>query len=163
MHSLGTYSVPVSSFVFHSSLLTVNSVNLVVARDGFLFILRNRPYFSLWLLLLQRCFSNTSWLVLLRNELNITDREGKWIPQSQTITGAYGTIVIFIVAALITFWMVLDSYCCVTGWTKQTKNGNGYFALRHNWGARNHYYLMMWNAWVHQSVNIINLQNKLTN
>jgi len=28
--------LPVSSFVFHSSLLTVKSVNLVVARDGFL-------------------------------------------------------------------------------------------------------------------------------
>jgi len=28
--------LPVFSFVFHSSLLTVKSVNLVVARDGFL-------------------------------------------------------------------------------------------------------------------------------
>ena len=31
--------LPVSSFVFHSSLLTVKSVNLVVARDGFLSII----------------------------------------------------------------------------------------------------------------------------
>ena len=28
-------TVPVSSFVFHSSLLTAKSVNLAVARDGF--------------------------------------------------------------------------------------------------------------------------------
>jgi len=32
--------------LFHSSLLTVNSVNGVVARDGFLCVPRNRPYFS---------------------------------------------------------------------------------------------------------------------
>ena len=36
MHSSGTY--PVSSFVFHSSLLTIKSIDLVAARDGFLCI-----------------------------------------------------------------------------------------------------------------------------
>ena len=33
MHSSGTYQCP--PFVFHSSLLTVKSVNLMVACDGF--------------------------------------------------------------------------------------------------------------------------------
>ena len=32
-------ALPVSSFVFHSSLLTANSVNLVVAHSGFLCIM----------------------------------------------------------------------------------------------------------------------------
>jgi len=31
--------LPVSSFMFHSSLLTVKSVDLVVARDGFLYVM----------------------------------------------------------------------------------------------------------------------------
>ena len=36
-----------SSFVFHSSLLTVKSVNLVVAHDGLILsITRNHSYFS---------------------------------------------------------------------------------------------------------------------
>jgi len=34
MHSI-LQDLPVSSFVFHSSLPTVKTVNLVVARDGF--------------------------------------------------------------------------------------------------------------------------------
>jgi len=33
------YILPVSSFVFYSSLLTTKSVDLVVARDGFLCIM----------------------------------------------------------------------------------------------------------------------------
>jgi len=37
--------LPASSSVFHSSLLTVKSVNLVVAHDGFLCVTRNCPYF----------------------------------------------------------------------------------------------------------------------
>jgi len=39
---------------------------------------------------------------LLCNESNIADREGQWILQFQTITGASGTIVFFIVDTVIT-------------------------------------------------------------
>ena len=45
------------------------------------------------------------WLpsfVLLCTKSNIADREGQWMLQFQMITGAYSTIVPFIVAALIT-------------------------------------------------------------
>jgi len=94
--------LPVSSFVSHSSLLTVKSIYLVVAHDGFLCVMKNHLYISWWLLLSQRCFSNSSWFVLLCNELNIPDREGQWILQFQTIIGVHSTIVFFIVATLIT-------------------------------------------------------------
>jgi len=93
--------IPVSSFVFHSSLLTVKSVNLVVAHDGFLCVARNYLYFSLWLLWLQRCFSNSSRFALLCNKSNIAGRKGQWIHQFQTETGARSTMVFFIVATLI--------------------------------------------------------------
>jgi len=87
-----------------------------------------------------------------------TDREGEWILQFQMITGACSTIV-FLHSGYFdyrcTIWTVLDLYSCVTGWTWQTNSRNGYFTLRYNWGAQEHYCLMMWNAWVHQSVNII--------
>ena len=36
------------------------------------------------------------------NEVNIDDREGQWILQSQITTGVGGTIVLFIVVTLIT-------------------------------------------------------------
>jgi len=87
--------LPVSSFMFHSSLLTVKSVDLVVARDGFLCVtkIKNHLYFSWWFPWLQRCFSNISWFMLLCNELNIADREGQWIFRFLTIIGAHGTIV----------------------------------------------------------------------
>jgi len=78
MHSSGTYQCP--PFIFADS---ENSVNLVVACDGFHWVMRNRPYFSQWILLIQRYFSNTSWFVLLCNKSNIADREGQWIPQFQ--------------------------------------------------------------------------------
>jgi len=32
----------------------------------------------------------------------MADREGQWIPRFQTITGAHGTIVFFVMATLIT-------------------------------------------------------------
>jgi len=38
MYNTFSIDLPVPSFVFHSSLLTAKSVNLVVAHDGFLFI-----------------------------------------------------------------------------------------------------------------------------
>jgi len=41
---------PVPSSVYHSSLLTVKSVDSVVAHDGFLFVTKKFPYFSYWLL-----------------------------------------------------------------------------------------------------------------
>jgi len=43
-------NLPVSSFVFHSSLLTAKSVDSVVALDGFLFVMENFLYLSFWLL-----------------------------------------------------------------------------------------------------------------
>jgi len=57
------------------------------------------------------------------------------------------------------FQTVLNSYCCVTGWTQQTKNRNGCFTLRYNWGARNYYYLSCYDAecvhgFISRSVNI---------
>ena len=45
MYDVFFMDLPVSSFVFHSSLLTVISVDLTVAHNGF-FHNRNRPYFS---------------------------------------------------------------------------------------------------------------------
>ena len=42
--------LPVSSFVSHSSLLTVKNVDLMFARDGFLYIMQIICFFSLWLL-----------------------------------------------------------------------------------------------------------------
>jgi len=75
--------LPVPSFVFHSSLLTVKSIDLVVARR--------------WLITEIVCIFHSGYLhyrgafqtvlVLLCNKLKIADREGKWILQFQTITG----------------------------------------------------------------------------
>ena len=46
MYNAFFVDLPVSSFVFHSFLLTVKSLNLVVAHDGLLCIMiLNRPYF----------------------------------------------------------------------------------------------------------------------
>jgi len=56
---------------------------------------RNCLFFSQWLPWLQRCFSNSSWFILLCNESNIADREGQWIFEFQTITGVHGTICTF--------------------------------------------------------------------
>ena len=33
---------------------------------------------------------------------------------------------------------------------------------RYNWGEQHHYYLLMWNACVHQTIAIIILQKRLT-
>ena len=61
MHSSGIYQCPT---------LTVKSVNLVVARDDFLCVMRNRPYFSNCLLLcnesriekaMDTSFSDNNW------------------------------------------------------------------------------------------------------
>jgi len=98
------------------------------------------PYCSYWLLWLQRYFSNSSWFILLCNKLKIPDRERQWILQFQTIAGAHVTIV-FPHSGYCdyrrTFRTDLNSYCCVTGWTWQTKNSSGCFSLRYNWGTRN--------------------------
>jgi len=56
--------------------------------------------------------------LLMCNELNMAEREGKWILHFQTMAGTHSTIVFFIVATFdyrCTFQTVLDSYCCVAG------------------------------------------------
>ena len=84
----------VSSFVFHSSLLTVKSIDWVVAYDGFLCIMEIVCIFHSGRL----DYRGTFKFILLCNELNVADREGQWIRQFQTIPGACSTIVFFIVA-----------------------------------------------------------------
>jgi len=131
--------LPESSFVFHSSLLTVNSVNLVVACTWWLLLHNgNRP--GRIICIFHRGYLDYYWFVLLCNELSIADREGKWILQFQMITtwGAQHRHIFHrgYFDYRRTFRTVLDSYCCVTGWTSQTKNCNGYFTLRYNWGTK---------------------------
>jgi len=85
----------VSSFVFHSSLL---SVYLVVARDGFLCVTRNPHIFIVAALITDVLFQQFLF-VMLCNVLNIANREGNaWIVQFQTplhtLTEARGSIVL---------------------------------------------------------------------
>jgi len=65
------------------------SVDLVVARDGFLSIQKSSVFFKAATLITEALF------ILLSNELNIADREGQQMLHFQTITGAPGTICIF--------------------------------------------------------------------
>ena len=74
------WDLPVSSFMFHSSLLTVKSVNLVVALDGFLCVTRNCLYFSYWLLFNTKVLFQHFLIRTACNESNIADRKGQWIP-----------------------------------------------------------------------------------
>ena len=86
-----------SSFVFHSSLLTVESVSLVMA--SFVFRVFHSGY-------------------LMTEVLNISVSDDNWDVRHHHIsTFDYRC----------TFQTVLDPYCCVTRWTSQTKNRNGYF------------------------------------
>jgi len=66
--------LPVSSFVFHSSLLTVKSVDLVVACDGFLCVIE-----SLIFHIFHRGFFDSREKFLVRtavyNGLNLADDE----------------------------------------------------------------------------------------
>jgi len=62
----------------HSFLLTVKSVNSVVARDGFLFITEKFPYLSYWELWLHSCFSNTSRFILGGNRLATNHNAYLW-------------------------------------------------------------------------------------
>ena len=70
--------------------------------------------------------SKSSWFILLSNKLNMADREEQWILlQFQMITGARSTIHNFhsnYYDYRLTYWTVFDSYRCVMGWTKQTKD-----------------------------------------
>jgi len=99
--------------VFHSSLLTVKNVNLVVARDGFFCVIDIVQIFHSSYLD-YRGASQTGF-VLLCNKLNIADREGQWILQFQMITGVRSTIDSGDFDNRHTFQTALDSYCCVTG------------------------------------------------
>jgi len=67
----------VSSFVFHSSLLTVKNVNLVVACNDFLCVTEIIRIFIVAILITEVLFKQ----FLICNELNIADREGQWILQ----------------------------------------------------------------------------------
>jgi len=127
--------LPVSSFVFHSSLLTVNSVNLVIACDGFFCIMQIVPsklfvFFVVATLITEVLFKQLlthiavqrvehSWR---RREMDTSVSDDIWSARHHHIFhGGYFEY-------RHTFRTVLDSYCCVTGWTSQTKNHNGYFA-----------------------------------
>ena len=107
--------LPVSSFVFQ---LTVKNVDLVVARDGFLCITEIiRIFHSVYLDYRGAIQPILNWFILLCDESNTADREGKWI---QTITRECHTINIFHSGCFDyrhNFWTVLDLHCCVTGWT----------------------------------------------
>jgi len=64
--SFGTYNaffmeLPVPSFVFHSTLLTVKSVNLVVTHNGFLFVIENFILATLITQLLFKFSIHTGW------------------------------------------------------------------------------------------------------
>ena len=93
--------LPLPSLVFHSSSLSVKSINLVVAYR-WLPLVHNGNHLNIfhsdYLDYMQRCFSNRSWFVLLCNKLKIADRERKWILQFQ----ASSMIIFFIMATLIT-------------------------------------------------------------
>ena len=72
---------------------------------------RNHPYFLYWLPWLQRCFSNSSWFLLLCNKLrekamDTSVSDDKWGAQHDH-SGYFDY--------RRTFQTVLDSYCCVTG------------------------------------------------
>ena len=54
MHSSGTYQL--ASLVFHSSLLTVKSINLVVARDGLLCVTELSVFFIVATLVIEVLF-----------------------------------------------------------------------------------------------------------
>jgi len=79
--------LPVSSF---SSLLTANSINLVVACDGLL----HNTNCPCWLLWLQRCFLNNSWFVLLCNKLTTKHNCNFTSQMMFDITRAHGTIIL---------------------------------------------------------------------
>ena len=71
MHSSWT-NLPVSSFVSHSSLLTVKSVDLAIARDGFPSYKRKSSVFVIGAILIAEVLFK---FVLLCNGLNIADNE----------------------------------------------------------------------------------------
>ena len=81
----------------HSSLLTVKSVDLVVACDVFLFVMEIVHIFHSDYLEYRGAFQ----IVLDLYCCVMNDGEGKWILQFQTITGVHVNIVFFIVTTLI--------------------------------------------------------------
>jgi len=116
--------LPESSFVFHSSLLQWKALiwwlHVMASFVWWKLSWANCPkrivriFFIVAIPWLQRSFSNSYWFVLLCNELNIADREGKCILQFLTMDGARGTIVFFIVTMLWlqmyfsnSFWFLL--------------------------------------------------------
>jgi len=91
----------VSSFVFYSSLLTVKSVNSVVARNGYLSVMEIVHIFHSGYLGAFQTVRDLYRLYCCITSWNITDREGQWILQFQTITDVQH-YRIFIVGTLIT-------------------------------------------------------------
>jgi len=85
--------LPVSSFLFHSSLLTVKSVNLVVVHDGFLCIM------GIFIVVTFSTEVLFKQFLICTCQTQLTEKGNGY----QTITGVHGTIVYFrIVATLIT-------------------------------------------------------------
>jgi len=85
--------LPVTSFVFHSSLLTVKSINSVVACDGFLYIMRIIRTFHSGYFYYRGTFQTV--LVSYRCVMNRTQ-----LTENTSVLG--NTIVFFIVVTLIT-------------------------------------------------------------
>ena len=144
MHSVFR-DLPESSFVFHSSLLIVNSVNLVVACDGFLCVIEIVPsklsiFFMVATLITELLFKQLLICIAVwwvehrwqRREMDISVSDDNRGARHHRIfhSGFFDYRRTF-------HWTVLDLYCCVMGWILQIKNCNGYFTLRYNWGTRN--------------------------
>jgi len=109
--------LPVSSFVFHSSLLTVKSINLGLHMMAS-FVQQEIVRIFIVATLITEVLLKQFWIhTTVYNKLNIAGKEGQWIFQLQMVTGAGGTIHIFhsdYFDYRCTFRTVLDSYCCVT-------------------------------------------------
>jgi len=72
MHSSLTYQCP--PIVFHSSLLTAKSVDLVVACDSFLCVIEIVRIFVVATLITEVLFKEFLICTVLHNELNIADK-----------------------------------------------------------------------------------------
>jgi len=127
---------------------------LVVAHDGFLCVKRNRPYFSLCFIVatlitevpvLDSYCCITSWTYLTEKGNSVSDNNWgvQYHPYFHSGYFDYNSS-----------WFVLLCKGVNIAYN-DTMNHNGYLTLRYNWGVWNHYYLMIRNAWVHQSVSIL--------
>ena len=108
--------LPVSFFVFHSSLLTAKGDNLVV---HMMVSFALAVYFIVATLITEMLFK-ISWFVLTTRWNGYFTHQTGQLGCVSPLTGAHGTIGIFSVATLVAevlFEQFLDSYCCAMGQT----------------------------------------------